>query len=120
MNKGAVVSGALALAALVGAACGPSVGVQGARVAVVGHTAYAYPNGLVAAGAVDAQGNAITDVVVVNEYCGPLLDPIMTHLAEDDHCARWHDGVVKDWVIGPGSSFNPGAGDTGLDYIEGA
>jgi len=109
---GAAAAGALALAA-----CGPHV--DGARVAVVGHTAYAYPNGLVAAGAVDADGNPITDIVVVNKYCGPLMNPDYSKLAEDDHCARWWDADAKDWVIGPGSDYDP-ATDHDLVHVKGA
>jgi autotransporter adhesin len=119
MIKGGLLAAGVAAAAL--SACGlGGTGVDGARVAVVGHTAYAYPSGMVAVGAVDADGNPITHIVVVNWYCGPLINPDYSKLAEDDHCARWRDDVEKDWVIGPGSSFSAAAGDTGLDYLEGA
>jgi hypothetical protein len=118
MNKAAVVSGVLALSALGAAACGPHVDT-GARVAVVGHTAYAYPNGLVAAGAVDSSGNPITDVVVVGEYCGPLLNVDYSKLAEDDHCASWWDADLKDWTIGKGSSYSPNV-DHDFKWIVGA
>jgi len=117
MIKSALLAAGVAAAAL--SACGPSPHVESARVAVVGDTAYAYPNGLVAAGAVDAGGNPITHVVVVNWYCGPLLNPDYSKLAEDDHCARWWDADAKDWVIGPGSYYDHTT-DLFLVWVKGA